>query len=545
MEFNFITNIENCFILVRDTVNLPLVYYSHIPSSLVSLLIGTLVLIKNRTLLGKILFFISITFTVWVIFDLIVWTSYNSLHYMFFWSFFGILTSLLFILTIYFTYVFLFKKDAKNWIKWLFLISLIPIFLLTPTTYNLPSFDQVWCLANEGTIFTTYYYAFGIFAFLVVLLLLFIKFLRTKDKIDRKEDLIFIIGVESFILMFFFTGFLSSYLTDTGVFSSYDYELYGLFGMVIFMSFLAYLIVKFKTFNIKLIGAQALMWGIALLVGSQLFFIKTTTNYILTGVTLLIAVIAGFVLVKSVKKEIALREQLEIANNNQQALIHFITHQIKGFFTKSKAIFASIIEGDFGEASPVIQDMAKTGLESDNKAVTTIQDILSAANLKNGTIAYNFKKVNLAEMIRKIAGTFTDEIDKKGLKFEMDIPAEPLMIMADETQISQAFRNLIDNAMRYTLNGEIKLSLKINPENKNKIIFVIKDTGVGLSESDKVKLFTEGGKGEEAIKVNTNSTGYGLYIVKKIIESHQGKIWAESAGRGHGSKFCVELDVIR
>ena len=113
--------------------------------------------------------------------------------------------------------------------------------------------------------------------------------------------------------------------------------------------------------------------------------------------------------------------------------------------------------------------------------------------------------------------------------------------MADETQITQVFKNLMDNSLRYTPTGEIKVSLKVSPDDKKKVLFMVKDTGVGLSDKDKEKLFTEGGKGEESLKVNTNSTGYGLYIVKKIVETHKGKIWAESAGRGHGSKFLVEL----
>ena len=71
--------------------------------------------------------------------------------------------------------------------------------------------------------------------------------------------------------------------------------------------------------------------------------------------------------------------------------------------------------------------------------------------------------------------------------------------------------------------------------------WVMNRDSVYISDKDKEKLFTEGGKGEESLKVNTNSTGYGLYIVKKIVETHKGKIWAESAGRGHGSKFLVEL----
>jgi signal transduction histidine kinase len=135
-------------------------------------------------------------------------------------------------------------------------------------------------------------------------------------------------------------------------------------------------------------------------------------------------------------------------------------------------------------------------------------------------------------------------MEKKGLKFEVQITTTPITAFVDETQIVQVFKNLVDNAIKYSPSGTVKASLGIDP-NGLKALFEIKDTGIGLTDSDKKRLFTEGGKGEESLKYNTDSAGYGLYIVKKIVETHKGKIWAESEGRGKGSKFCVELPIVQ
>ena len=56
-------------------------------------------------------------------------------------------------------------------------------------------------------------------------------------------------------------------------------------------------------------------------------------------------------------------------------------------------------------------------------------------------------------------------------------------------------------------------------------------------------LFTEGGHGKESIKTNVNSTGYGLFVAKTVTEAHKGRIWAESEGKGKGSRFVVEISV--
>ncbi len=74
-----------------------------------------------------------------------------------------------------------------------------------------------------------------------------------------------------------------------------------------------------------------------------------------------------------------------------------------------------------------------------------------------------------------------------------------------------------------------------------KAVFTIEDTGVGISAEDMQHLFTEGGHGKDSLKINTESTGFGLYIVKNIIDAHKGKVWAESEGAGKGSRFFVEL----
>ncbi len=468
---DFVTNLKTCSDIWFSEVPAGLVYYSHLSTALVSLVIGFFVFYKEKDLLSKILLSLTVIFSIWSILDLITWTSFSSLNIMFSWSILGIFDILLFIVCYYFFRVYIRNGKDINFLEKIILFILsVPIILMTPTTLNL---------------------------------------------IDFNYNNIYI-------------------------------EPYGLFGAVFFVSFLAYLIVKFKAFDIKLIATQALVWGVLILVGSQFFFIKSTVNMVLNGITLVISSALGLIIIRGVKREIALREDLEVANRNQESLIHFVSHQLKGFFTKSKMIFAGIVEGDFGDSSETLKDAAKEGLLSDDNAVSMIQDILGASNLKKGTTTYNMKEVDFADVVRKVCGSFKKEIEERGLEFINNIPDTPVKALADLTQITQVVKNLIDNSLKYTPKGSVEVSL--SPEKKDgkdKVLLVIKDTGVGLSESDKNKLFTEGGKGDESLKVNVNSTGYGLYIVKKIVENHGGKIWAESDGRGMGSRFYVELGMVK
>ena len=107
-------------------------------------------------------------------------------------------------------------------------------------------------------------------------------------------------------------------------------------------------------------------------------------------------------------------------------------------------------------------------------------------------------------------------------------------------------KNLVKNSIKYTKEGKITVGLKKEPtsEGKNsKILFYVRDTGVGITSEDKSNLFTEGGRGKESVKINVDSTGYGLYSVRLIVEAHNGKVWMEpNKEEGSGSIFFVELD---
>lgn len=250
--------------------------------------------------------------------------------------------------------------------------------------------------------------------------------------------------------------------------------------------------------------------------------------------------ISGFINVVAVAIDKAIiSEALEIANREQVALIHFITHQIKGFFTKSKYIFSAILDGDYGPIAEPLKDVVSKGFESDNKGIAMVADILNAANLKKGTVKYEMKEVDLRALIEEVALDQKKAAEDKGLKFDLRLdPAGDYKISGDAEHLRHAFKNLIDNSVHYTQTGSIAVTLS---RRGNKILFSVEDTGVGISPADKARLFTEGGRGVNSIHLNTDSTGYGLFIVKQIIEAHNGRVWAESEGEGKGAKFWVEV----
>jgi signal transduction histidine kinase len=522
----------------------PLLFYSYIPIIITSLLLGFYIFIEDRkSLQSKLLLSVTILFVLWVLNILVQWiASYNAIV-MFAWQLTAILEVSLFLTTIYFAYVFINKKDLPPfWKLVLWVLELITIFLI-PTKFNVSSYDLQNC---EGVIGPLWNIIYSIEPAVIVLIIYmgFSAIRKESDRLFRKQITIFTIGLTFFLTTFFVFNFYGE-LTQV-----YQFNLWGPIGMVIFLGLLSYLIVKFQTFHTKLIATQVLVWSLVILVGSQLFFVKNSINRILTIITLLASVIFGYFLIRSVKKEIEQKEKLATLNvqledllKQRESLVHLVTHKVKGAFTRSKYIFAGLLDGTFGEVNPEVKKYAKMGLESDNGGIQTVDLVLNASNLTTGTVKYDMKPLDFKEIIAQVVSDKKVQAEAKGLQLEGDIhndEKDNYKVLGDAIWLREAVNNLIDNSIKYTKEGKIMIELH---DGGGKVKFSIKDTGIGITEEDKKNLFTEGGRGKESVKVNVDSTGYGLYSVKLIIEAHKGRVWGESEGEGKGSAFFVELPV--
>lgn len=226
-------------------------------------------------------------------------------------------------------------------------------------------------------------------------------------------------------------------------------------------------------------------------------------------------------------------QKLLESNQQQEQLLHTVSHEVKNYLTKDVAALSSIAEGDFDSHPEMLKSVAGSALSEARKGVKEMMTLLDKKGL---TLA--IAPFDLREGLSKLAAASEVAAQKKGLAFSVDAPAS-IRIDGDEEKLMQlVIKNLIDNAINYTPGGSVAVSLEqVGPVAR----LIVADTGIGLSEEDMAHLFTAGGKGASSRDINPASTGYGLAIAKNIIEAHGGRIWAESAGAGKGSTFIVEL----
>ena len=162
-----------------------------------------------------------------------------------------------------------------------------------------------------------------------------------------------------------------------------------------------------------------------------------------------------------------------------------------------------------------------------------------------GSIYLNKKRNDLTITIEQCVDELEGMANLRDHTIIMDLH-EHLITTFDEEKIREVIGNILVNAIKYTPpNGTITISSEVH---NNKYIISIEDTGIGLTENEKERLFTQFGKIERygyGLDLDVKGIGLGLYISKQIIEFHEGRIWVESEGRNKGSTFSFSLPIIK
>jgi len=535
-----------------------LLYYAHIPTVLICFLFSFYIFWNNRhSLLNRLLLVISILFVLWTITNLIAWTNTSSNLIMFVWSFFGTMQGLIAMSYVYLTYVFLEKRDVSLRVKAIFFGLLTPTILLASTRFNLAGFDITTCDAFkfEWPPYKAYSAFLGLIAVAWILALLIRKY-RVSTTTVKKEIRLFGFGVELALIMFFGMEFLAAYLTKINLLPDSGIEIYGMFGVDVFIIYLNVLVVRFGEFNVKLIATQALVVGLIALTASQLFTAETGASRTISLVTLIAVCFFGYFLVKSVKREIKSKEHaealaqkldrsahaLQVANDGQKNLIHIMNHQIKGHLGVARNIFAELLQSDdYGAMPEASKPLLTKGLESMVAGVDYVQSVLMGSSAADGTLRYDMKPMDVKAISLHLVAQQKEIVEKAGFFFEANIEDGDYSIVGDATQLEEAFKNLITNAIKYnTPHGSIAVALTMKP---GKIIFSVKDSGIGISDEDKPRLFKPGGRGKNSIQYNTDSSGFGLAFVKGVAETHKGVVSYKSNSPEKGTTFFVELPV--
>lgn len=535
-------------------------FYSHVTSSVVTLLVALIVFLNGRhRLLNKLLFAVALSFSLWTLVSYLSWSLVNGDLISSIWPFFGVLSALISVLCIYFVYVFVYNRNAPFKLRLIYLLLLVPVMLFAHTNLSLKGFDLASCDAfiYEGIPYKLYYSALGYLAMAWIAYILF-KGYRNVTHRSKTEIILMGIGIELFLLIFNTTSFVSTSLTTYGYTDNSDLEYYGLFGMVVFMVFVSILIVRFRSFNVGMLAAQALVIALLVLVGSQFTFVETTTGNILTSITLIITGVIGILLLRNVKKEIAQRQEIEAlavklskANDRLKSLdklksefVSIASHQLRSPLTAIRGYSSMLLEGSFGSFPAKAREALERIDDTTKFMATSIEDYLNVSRIESGNMKYENTDVNVKELAEHVVDDLRKMATQKGLVLSLksDLNSKAISKI-DLNKAQQVIHNLINNALKYTEKGSV--TVFVHDDVKKKKIYVeIIDTGIGMSEETLATLFGKFERAKSSTVASIKGTGLGLFVARQMAQGMKGDVTAYSEGEGKGSHFILELPLM-
>ncbi|MAG44626.1 hypothetical protein CL633_01930 [bacterium] len=228
-------------------------------------------------------------------------------------------------------------------------------------------------------------------------------------------------------------------------------------------------------------------------------------------------------------------------------LLDTISHQLRTPTSIFRGMLSMVNEkGDNALKPNEREKFIKDALTAADRLVVIINSIMEANELLAEKARINFKPTNIEQVIQECINIFNRMAQDKKIKLIFKKPKNKIpKIVADPNYVKSALEKLLDNAVWYSRkNGKVAILASHNKQEKT-VSIKIKDNGIGLTKSDKKILFTQFGKGRGAKMINVNSSGLGLFIVKKIAKEHKGKVTAESDGKNKGSIFTLTLPVMQ
>lgn len=230
----------------------------------------------------------------------------------------------------------------------------------------------------------------------------------------------------------------------------------------------------------------------------------------------------------------------ETANRAKSDFLATMSHELRTPLNAIIGFSDLMLGGSVGEMPDMQKKFLGNISTSGKHLLSLINNVLDLSKIEAGKMELNNELFSAHCTIDEVKQLTSHLADKKGLKLELVKDENIDKIYADRVRFKQILFNLVSNAIKFTpKGGKVTISTHLD---SNKAQFTVTDTGIGISEENKSKLFKPFSQLDSTINRNYEGTGLGLALVKEFVELHQGRIWCESEV-GKGTSFTFELPI--
>lgn len=246
------------------------------------------------------------------------------------------------------------------------------------------------------------------------------------------------------------------------------------------------------------------------------------------------AVVRYLKVVRDVSREQAIAK-------SKSEFISVAAHQLRTPLSAIKWVLKLMLDQDAGPISEEQRDLLKKGYDSNERMIELVSDMLDIARIEEGKFGFEFHHTNLLGLIEKAIETFNMKAKEKNITIVFNKPEKDFSLKMDSARIELVLQNLVDNALKYTKNDG---TITVTVEQMGMYVRVsVRDSGIGIPKEQMGKLFTRFFRGANAVKLQTEGSGLGLFLVRNIIARHGGSVAVETEeNKGSTFSFTLPMD---
>ncbi|MBP9092458.1 PAS domain-containing protein [bacterium] len=226
-----------------------------------------------------------------------------------------------------------------------------------------------------------------------------------------------------------------------------------------------------------------------------------------------------------------------LLQQQREDFVATLTHDLKTPVSATIRAVQFLLDGDFGPVLETQVEVLETILQSNTALYNLVQTLLDVYRFDSGVKEFHMTSCDMVGLITRMISEIMPLAREKGVTIHASVPQAAEEVICDQDEIRRVVQNLIDNSLKFTPGGgSITVTLS---QLANQTTLSVSDTGKGIPEENRPKLFQRFWQAGSTGRYYA-STGLGLYLCRRIIEGHGGKIWCKDT-EGPGTTFCFEL----
>ena len=386
------------------------------------------------------------------------------------------------------------------------------------------------------------FYAF--YAFVFIYLCIFIY--NAWEAINQAE------GIEKLKISYIITGFVISAILGSifnlvlPAFGIFQFNSLGPIFILFVSGGAAYAATKHYIYDYQVVLSE--LWAFLLLMICLVWLILNLTIFNIILFVFLASICVLFIrtTISEADKKIQLekdKESLQKLDSLKDEFLQMAEHELNTPIGVIEGKLSMILDDNLGGFTAEQKEYLKPIFMDAKRLAKLSSNLFEVSEIDQGELKLFPEKTHITDLIVQIVSKNRSEAESKGLKLEIVAPEHLPYVNLDRDKIKKVLSNLVENAIKFTKTGLIRISAEVQ---KNQMVVSISDTGVGIKKEDINNIFDKFYQADrfDEIPMEQQGTGLNLYIAKSLIKLHNGQIWVDS-NPGHGTTFSFSLPLTK